>query len=111
MSHNKLRQEKNCLNCGHIVEERFCSHCGQENLEIQDSAFHLIIHYIQDLFHYDGKFWHTLKTLMLKPGQVAVEYMEGKRTRNLKPVQFYVFASTVFFLLLFYMYKGDDWID
>jgi len=46
---------------------------------------------------------------MVKPGQVAVEYMEGKRTRNLKPVQFYVFASTVFFLLLFYMVNVKDW--
>lgn len=109
MSHKKIREEKNCLNCGHIVEDKFCTHCGQENLEIQDSAFHLIIHYIQDIFHYDGKFWHTLKMLILKPGQVPKEYMEGKRNRNLEPLRFYFFASTVFFLLLFYTVKVDKW--
>jgi len=109
MNHKKLREEKNCLNCGHIVEERFCTHCGQENLQIQDSAFHLIIHYIQDLFHYDGKFWHTLKNLLVKPGLVALEYMEGRRTRNLEPVRFYVFASTVFFLILFYLVNAENW--
>jgi len=109
MSHKKLREEKNCLNCGQMVEDRYCPHCGQENLQIQDSAFHLIIHYIQDMFHYDGKFWHTLKMLLLKPGQVPLEYMEGKRRRNLEPLRFYVFASTVFFLLLFYFLKVDNW--
>ncbi len=109
MSHKKLREEKNCLNCGQNVEERFCTHCGQENLQIQDSAFHLIIHYIQDMFHYDGKFWHTLKMLILKPGLVAKEYMEGKRSQNLEPLRFYVFASTVFFLLLFYMVSNANW--
>jgi Protein of unknown function (DUF3667) len=109
MSHKKLREEKNCLNCGHIVEERFCTHCGQENLEIHDSTFHLIIHYIQDMFHYDGKFWHTLKMLILKPGLVAKEYLEGKRSQNLEPLRFYVFASTVFFLLLFYMASNANW--
>jgi hypothetical protein len=109
MSHNKLRHEKNCLNCGHTVEERFCTNCGQENLQIQDSAFHLILHYIQDLFHYDGKVWHTLKNLLVKPGLVPGEYMNGKRMRNLEPVRFYVFASTIFFLILFFVVSTDDW--
>lgn len=111
MSHKKLREEKNCLNCGHTVEERFCTQCGQENLEIHDSAFHLIIHYIQDMFHYDGKFWHTLKILIVKPGLVAKEYMEGKRNRNLEPLRFYVFASTIFFLLLFYYVNVTKWTE
>ena len=102
MSHRQLRTESNCLNCGHEVEERYCTHCGQENLEIQHSAIHLIIHYVQDLFHYDGKVWNTLKNLLLKPGLPAKEYMAGKRMRNLEPVRLYVFASTVFFLILFF---------
>jgi hypothetical protein len=101
MSHKKLRNENTCLNCGHEVEERFCTHCGQENLELKDSALHLIIHYVQDLFHYDGKLWHTLKALVLQPGLVAKEYMAGKRQSHLEPIRFYVFASSVFFLTFF----------
>ena len=107
MSHKKLRQEKNCLNCGETVEDRFCSHCGQENLELKDTATHLVLHYVQDLFHYDGKLWHTLKSLVTHPGLVAAEYMEGKRQRHLEPIRFYVFASTVFFLT-FFIVLGDD---
>lgn len=107
MSHKKLRQEKNCLNCGHTVEDRFCSHCGQENLELKDTAIHLMLHYVQDLFHYDGKLWHTLKRLVTRPGLVAKEYMEGKRQMHLEPVRFYVFASTVFFLIFFFVLGSD----
>ncbi len=107
MSHKKLRQEKNCLNCGNIVEDRYCSHCGQENLQIQDSFFHLLIDYTKDIFHYDGRFWHTLRTLILKPGLVAKEYMEGKRGRNLEPLRFYLFSSSLFFLLLFYFVSSS----
>ncbi len=102
MSHSNVREEKNCLNCGHLVEERFCSHCGQENVKIEDSAFHLVVHYFQDLIHYDGKLWHTIKNLFRKPGQVQVEYMDGKRKSHLEPIRFYVFASTVFFLFVFF---------
>lgn len=39
MSHGKLREEKNCLNCGHFVEEKFCPNCGQENTETR-KPFH-----------------------------------------------------------------------
>ena len=102
MSHKKLRSQNNCLNCGHQVAERFCSHCGQENLELQDSTFHLIINYIQDIFNYDNRLWHTLKNLLLRPGRVAREYMDGKRRQNLEPIRFYLFASSIFFLLLFF---------
>ena len=108
MSHKNLRTEKNCLNCGHEVSDRYCSNCGQENLELDDSAFHLVLHYIQDLFHYDGKLWHTLKTLVTRPGQVACEYMEGKRNRHLEPIRFYVFASSVFFLTVFLVFANHD---
>ena len=102
MSHKKLREDKTCLNCGHLVEERFCTHCGQENLELNDSVWKLVGHYLQDMFSYDNRIWHTLKYLLLKPGRVAREYMDGKRKQNLEPIRFYVFASSVFFLLLFF---------
>lgn len=107
MSHNKLRDDQNCLNCGHIVEERYCSRCGQENIQWKDSAFHLIMHYVKDLFHYDGKLWNTLKSLVRRPGLVAQEYMEGKRQSHLEPIRFYVFASTVFFLVFFLVIGSD----
>ena len=99
--HKKLRESKTCLNCGQQVEERFCTHCGQENLELQDSVWKLVGHYLQDMFSYDNRIWHTLKYLLLKPGHVAREYMDGKRKQNLEPIRFYIFASSVFFLLLF----------
>jgi hypothetical protein len=108
MSHNKIRTEKNCLNCGETVEERYCPNCGQENIELHDSALHLFIHFVQDIFHYDGKWWHTLRGLIRKPGLVAAEYLDGKRVINIQPIRFYILTSTVFFLVLFYIFKPDE---
>ena len=108
MSHNKLRAEKNCLNCGDTVEERYCPNCGQENIELHDTAIHLFIHFIQDIFHYEGKSWHTLRTLVRKPGQTAAEYLDGKRVINIHPIRFYILSSSVFFLLFFYVLHSDE---
>jgi hypothetical protein len=95
------RKENNCLNCGTILEGKFCHHCGQENLQIKESFGHMMTHAIADYFHFDHQFFHTLRPLLLKPGKLTNEYMAGRRVQYLHPVKMYIFISIVYFLLLF----------
>jgi hypothetical protein len=95
------RHENDCLNCGTILEGRFCHNCGQENLQIKESFGHMMNHAISDYFHFDHQFFHTLKPLLFKPGFLTNEYMAGRRAQYLHPVKMYIFISVVYFLLLF----------
>lgn len=95
------RQENNCLNCGTILEGKYCHNCGQENLELKESFGHMMNHAISDYFHFDHQFFHTLKPLLFKPGFLTNEYMSGRRAQYLHPVKMYIFISIVYFLLLF----------
>lgn len=104
MSHTSLRQEQTCLNCGQNVHDRFCTYCGQENREPHESFWSLLIHFIEDIFHYDGKLFTTIKQLYLKPGFLSSEYLRGKRTVYLHPIRFYLFTSAFFFICLFYVF-------
>jgi hypothetical protein len=97
---NKLRTEKNCLNCGHFVAERFCSHCGQENIETKVTFKHQLSHVIGDITHFDSKFFRTVKFLFTKPGFLTLEYLKGKRISYVDPVRLFVFTSFLFFLML-----------
>ncbi|PWN69849.1 DUF3667 domain-containing protein [Chryseobacterium phosphatilyticum] len=99
MSHGKLRENKTCLNCGHQVEERFCPHCGQENIESRHPFYYLFTHFIEDFTHYDGQFWGTLKNLMFKPGVLTNTYLEGKRQKFVPPVKLYIFVSFITFFV------------
>jgi hypothetical protein len=94
------RKEKNCLNCGHHVEEHFCSHCGQPNLELKEPFWHFIGHSIGHYFHFDSKFFHTLVPLLTKPGQITLDYLAGKRARYIHPVSLYIFVSIVYFIIV-----------
>lgn len=96
-----LRHENNCLNCGTIVQERYCSHCGQENTEVKESFNHLVRHFFEDVTHYDSKFFITIKDLVLKPGFLTKEYLSGKRASYLHPIRLYVFTSFLYFLAAF----------
>jgi hypothetical protein len=100
MSVGKLRKEKDCLNCGHHVDERFCPHCGQENTEVKEPALGMIIHAIADYFHFEHKFFGTLKPLLLKPGFLSKEYIAGKRESYIYPIRLYIFISILFFLVI-----------
>lgn len=108
MSHLHQRKEKNCLNCDTHVIGHYCHNCGQENIEPKESVWHLVSHFFQDMTHFDGKFFTSLKDLIVKPGFLSNEYMIGRRVRYLNPIRMYLFTSAIFFLLFFSLYSVDE---
>ncbi|MEO6453843.1 MAG: DUF3667 domain-containing protein [Ginsengibacter sp.] len=107
MSHLPERKEKNCLNCGTEVLGKFCHICGQENIEPKESIWHLANHFINDVTHFDGKFFSSLKYLITRPGFLSNEYMIGRRASYLNPIRMYLFTSAIFFLAFFSGLKTD----
>lgn len=107
MSHHKERKEKVCLNCNAALQGRFCHVCGQENLEPKESFGYLVRHFFEDITHFDGKFFITVKDLLFKPGFLSKEYVKGRRAGYLHPVRMYFFTSFLFFLIYFGFYKSD----
>src|SRR5580692_3860795 len=111
MSHLKERKERNCLNCQATLIGRFCHVCGQENLEPKETVWHLVQHFFNDITHFDGKFFSTVKYLLRKPGFLSAEYMVGRRASYLNPIRMYVFTSAIFFLILFTLKKPEDMVN
>jgi hypothetical protein len=101
MSHGHQRKERNCLNCGAFVQGRYCQACGQENIEPKESFWFMVRHFFEDITHFDGKFFKTLKDLLFRPGFLSAEYIKGRRMSYLHPIRMYVFTSAVFFLIFF----------
>lgn len=108
MSHIPQRQEKDCLNCGTIVQGKFCQNCGQENVLPKETFWHMVVHFFYDITHFDSKFFETLKDLLFRPGFLPKEYMLGRRVKYLHPIKMYVFTSAVFFLLFFSFFSLEN---
>lgn len=107
MSHLHQRKDKTCLNCGARVAGRYCQDCGQENLEPKESFGHLLRHFFEDLTHFDGKFFATVKPLLFRPGFLTKEYVAGRRASYINPIRMYLFISAMFFLLLVTFFVND----
>ncbi|MBK7910023.1 MAG: DUF3667 domain-containing protein [Candidatus Pollutiaquabacter aromativorans] len=94
-----LRSEKNCLNCGAEVSDKYCSHCGQKNVRTEVNAFSALGHLVADYFHADGKFFSTIPPLLFRPGRLTREFMAGRRKTYVDPFRLYIFCSILYFLL------------
>jgi hypothetical protein len=99
--HHHIRNENICLNCSADTHGRYCHVCGQENLEPRETVVHMTQHFFEDMTHFDGKFFNTLKFIITKPGFLAQEYVQGRRMRYLHPVRMYLLTSAIFFVVLF----------
>jgi len=104
VSHLKERKEKICLNCKADLYGRYCHVCGQQNLEPKETVWHLVLHFFNDITHFDGS---TVKYLLRKPGFLSSEYMAGRRASYLNPIRMYVFTSAIFFIILFSLQSPD----
>ena len=108
---NPIRKDKTCLNCNHVVAERFCPNCGQENIETRKTFHHLFIHFFEDLTHYENAFWKTIKNLLLRPSSLTKEYLSGKRMSYLAPVRLYIFISFITFILIAIIPSNDKFVN
>lgn len=105
MSHRPERKEKNCLNCGTTVQGKYCHLCGQQNIDPKETFWEMLTHFFNDITHFDGKFFTSIKWLVLKPGFLSSEYSKGRRSRYLHPIRMYIFTSALFFIAFYSVFN------
>jgi hypothetical protein len=81
-----------CPACGASGAGRYCSACGERFPTDQDfSIRHFFLESLpHELLDLDARFLRTLKTLLLRPGMLASEFVAGRRRAYLPPLRFYV---------------------
>lgn len=88
-----------CPNCNTVADSNYCPQCGQETHLHKDTFWGLLSHFVAHYFHYDSKFWKTLKALLFRPGKLTSEYRAKHRMRYIPPISLYIFVSVFFFLI------------
>ncbi len=95
-------KEPNCLNCGYPFngQEKFCPDCGQKNKTAKITFKSFLAEIFNGFISWDAKFWKTIIPLIIAPGKVSKDYVEGKRMRYANPFRFYLTVSIIFFLII-----------
>lgn len=95
MNHEK--EEIVCPNCGTHAFGNYCYECCQQTHLHKDTLWGMILHFFEHYFHYDNKFWQTIKTLLFRPGALSLAYWRQQRMRYISPISLYIFISAIYF--------------
>jgi hypothetical protein len=92
-----------CLNCGTPFNGTYCHNCGQKKIIQSDRyVYSFIMHFFEEFFTFDAKFFKTIKYLTFRPGFLTNEYINGKVIRYVSPLKMYLFLSFMTFLVTSY---------
>jgi uncharacterized protein DUF3667 len=89
-----------CFNCSDPLKGHFCANCGQAADSHLPSAMQFVNQAVESLTHADSRLWRTLRLLWFRPGQLTLEFIEGRRVSFLPPVRLYFVFSVIFFTLV-----------
>ncbi|MDJ0758638.1 MAG: DUF3667 domain-containing protein [Woeseiaceae bacterium] len=96
-----------CLNCETPLRGQYCAQCGQRSQSRLISLWELITDAFGDLFELDSRLWKTLGPLLIRPGRLTADYLQGKRARFMPPFRTYLVLSLLFFVVAFFDPRED----
>lgn len=97
-----LDESPNCLNCGTHLRGQYCGNCGQRSRSRLIKLWDLISEAFGDLFELDSRLWQTVVPLIVHPGRLTHDYLQGRRARYMPPFRMYLVLSLIFFVVAFF---------
>lgn len=91
---------QNCPNCGSDAVEHFCAVCGQRARGLHIPLRVFAAESLGSFLRLDSRLWQSLATLVRRPGQLTLHYLQGKRVRYIGPLRLYLSVSFLVFFLL-----------
>ena len=88
-----------CPNCGEILTNSFCAACGQKRIHPGDlSLGHAWHHVTHEVLHVDGRIFRSLRTLVASPGQLTLDFWDGRRASHVHPIRLFLIFFFLYFL-------------
>ena len=89
-----------CVGCGAAVTGRYCAECGEHTGPHDYSMKHFLAEVLETMAHVDGRVFASFRSLLTRPGQLATDFLAGRRKTQMGPVQMFVICNVLYFLFL-----------
>lgn len=99
--------DRPCLNCGDPTVGTYCPVCGQRKVDVRVSLRRMAREALDDQLSLNSTLPRTLGALLLRPGLLTREYVQGRIVRFVPPFRLYLVSSLVFFLVLPFVADPD----
>ncbi len=89
----------NCISCNHEHDEKFCPNCGEKK-NVEKITFTSMFNYaFLSVANMDKGFLFNVKTLIINPKKVVLEYIDGKRKGVLNPISFLIITISIYLIV------------
>jgi len=92
--------EDQCENCGALLQDPYCSQCGQKAADRVVPLWHMLNEALEAVIELDMRVLWTLPKFLFLPGRLTKEYINGRRKRYIRPFRLYLFTTFVLFTVL-----------
>lgn len=90
--------EKVCLNCSTPLTGKFCSDCGQKQIEPNERTLkHFVYQFLGSAFFLENNFAKNLWYLVVHPGKLPLDFIEGRRKRWMPPFSLFLLINLFYF--------------
>ena len=86
-----------CPNCHTAIAGPWCYACGQRAEKFNRSIVRLVGEAVEGVFDLDGRIWRTFPRLILNPGRLTREYLDGHRAPQVPPFRIFLVALLIVF--------------
>lgn len=98
MSHDE--EPSRCQNCSAALSGPFCSACGQKTGHLHRPIWEIAEDFLHTIVHFDGRLWMTLRSLFLRPGEMTLNWADGRQARYVPPIRLFIFTSLILVITL-----------
>jgi hypothetical protein len=89
-----------CVSCGAEQRSNYCPECGERRITASDRSVAAFLgRAFEEVTDLDSRLFRTLKRLVFSPGYLTRAFAEGRRKPYLGPVQIFLLANLLYFLL------------
>jgi len=108
-----MYEGKRCRNCETLLLGPFCHQCGQQHFDEIMSTSAYVRDVAERVYRFDGRFIDTIRRCLTSPGAVCFDYLNGRRSRIVDPLQYFAACAFAQYVLAWAARKlsaltGDD---
>jgi len=87
-----------CQTCGNPRQETFCPNCGEKRHNPHTLTLrHYAEETLEGFTHFDHRFFRSVRALLLRPGLLTAEFVQGRRVRYMLPLPLFLVCNLLFF--------------
>lgn len=94
-----MKESVVCRNCDTSFSGSYCINCGQRASVHRITFKETFGDFIDTVFSVNAPLWYTFKLLLVDPGKLFREYLEGRRKTYYKPVAFFILMTVIYLLI------------